>query len=83
MTALEIEQKKIIEKQKEQIVLMRKLATTEGFFQHYFSILKQFDSQPQCFNHVNDLYFDLFNEYRYSCYNSFRNTLKRIYKHEK
>jgi hypothetical protein len=80
MTKLEIEQKKIIEKQQHKINLMRKLATSSGFFEYYFSILKKFKTQCSCFHEVNDMYFNFFGEYKYSDYNSFRNTLKRQYK---
>lgn len=80
MTKLEIEQKKVIEKQEQEMKLMRKLATSSGFFEYYFSILKKHKTQCDCFHVVNDLYFDFFGEYKYSCYNSFRNTLKKQYK---
>ena len=80
MTKLEIEQKKVIEKQEQEIKLMRKLAITDGFFKHYFSILKKFKTQADCFHHCNDLYFDFFSEYKYSTYDSFRQNLKRYYK---
>ena len=80
MTKLETEQMRTIQKQKQEMDLMRKLATSEGFFQYYFSILKNFKTQTECFHVVNDLYYDFFGEYRYSSYTSFTITLKKCYK---
>lgn len=58
----------------EQNRLMRQLATPVGFYQYFFKQLPQHRTQVECFNTVNDLYFDLFGEYRYSSYHSFRRT---------
>lgn len=54
--------------------LMRKIggANNLGFFQYYFDMLPGFRTKYECFNHVNEQYFDLFGEYRYTDYNSFR-----------
>lgn len=43
-----------------------------GFFQYYFYELPHHRTKIEAFNHVNELYFDLFGEYRYEDYNSFR-----------
>lgn len=80
MTHLEINQSKIIEKQEQQIKLMRKLATSSGFFEHYFSTLKHFKTQTECFHVVNDQFYEFFGEYKYSSYTSFKITLKKHYK---
>lgn len=80
MTKLEIEQKKIIEKQQHEMKLMQKLATTNGFFEHFFSILKNYKTQTECFHVVNDQFYDFFSEYKYSSYNSFKTTLRKHFK---
>lgn len=54
--------------------LMRQLATSTGFYEYYFSQLKHHRTNIECFNHVNDLYFDIFGEYRYASYYSFART---------
>lgn len=60
--------------QQEQIALMRQLATSEGFFKYFFQQLSKYPTQVECFNAINDTYFDLFGDYRYSDYVSFRNS---------
>jgi len=60
------------EKLKIQVELMRSLSTTPKFFVYYFSKLSEFGSNKACFDSVNELYFDLFGEYKYSDYASFR-----------
>jgi hypothetical protein len=52
--------------------LLRQLATREGFFQYYFEQLPKHRTNVECFNAVNDTYCDLFGEWRYTDYNSFR-----------
>lgn len=61
------------------VELMRSLATRSGFFKHYFKELGRKENNTpvhrtnvECFNHVNDTYFELFGEEKYSNYNSFR-----------
>lgn len=56
--------------------LMRKIGTARGFFDYYFSILPQHKTQIEAFNFANDIYFELFGEYRYSSHSSFLNSLK-------
>lgn len=57
--------------------LMRQLATAEGFYKYYFSQLPNHPTALSCFNAINDMYFDFFGEYKYSCYNSFQAASKR------
>lgn len=71
----------------EQNQLMKKLGNSTGFFQCYFKELGEIIGDRQkhrtnveAFNYVNDLYFDLFGEYKYSGYNSFRHQLNRYHK---
>lgn len=71
---------KIISKTLEQLhaenKIMRQLATREGFYKYYFSQLKHHETNTDCFNAVNELYFDLFGEYRYSNYKVFMSGYK-------
>lgn len=46
--------------------------TPYGFYQYYFNELPFHRTNLECFNHVNDIYFELYGEYRYESYNSFR-----------
>lgn len=55
--------------------LLRQLGTRTGFFQYYFDQLPKHRTQIECFNHVNDCHFDLFGEYKYESYHSFRRSL--------
>lgn len=52
--------------------MYRKLGTRQGFFQFYFEQLPQHRTNVECFNAVNELYFEFFGEWRYTDYNSFR-----------
>lgn len=53
-----------------------------GFYRYYFNELPQHATKIECFNHVNELYFDLFGEYRYEEWNSFRNQYNRHLKNK-
>lgn len=57
-------------------VLAQKLGTAKGFYLYYFEQLKHFKTQTECFNAVNLLHFKIFNEYKYTEYNSFRHALQ-------
>lgn len=61
-----------IEKLEKKIAQMQRLATRQGFFQHYFELCKDCPTNLEAFERTNDLYFELYGEYRYSSYNSFR-----------
>ena len=52
--------------------LLRKLATKRGFINVYYSNLKNFDTNTECFDFVNDLHKKHFGEHKYMNYNSFR-----------
>lgn len=76
-----------IEKLNEENALMKQLGTSAGFFEYYFKQLGKKDngrpvhrSNIECFNYVNGRYFDLFGEYRYSYYGSFKQVLYRQHK---
>lgn len=74
--ALRIENEKLEAK----ITLMRSLGTTANFYNFYFKKLLEFESNKDCFDHCNELFFDLFGVYRYSDYASFRVQLSRFNK---
>lgn len=57
---------------KKELKITRQLGTRQGFFQYYFEELPKHRTNVECFNAVNDKYFDLFGEWRYTDYNSFR-----------
>lgn len=61
-----------IESLQQENKLMKKIATTQGFYQYFFSQLKNHRTANECFNNVNDIYFDFFGEYKYSSWFSFR-----------
>lgn len=51
--------------------------TPLGFYRYYFNDLEYHRTQTDCFNHVNELYFDLYGEYRYDSYDTFRKCYNR------
>lgn len=57
--------------------LMRELSTPHKFELYYFKIIKKFETREKAFITVNYLYFLLFGVYRYSSYNSFKNTINK------
>jgi hypothetical protein len=76
MTQLEIAQKIEIEKLKKENELMRKLSTVDGFFIYYFSQCPVHKTNIEAFNTVNQKYFDLFGEFRYSDIHSFKKMIR-------
>jgi hypothetical protein len=76
MTQLEIAQKIEIEKLKKENELMRKLSTVDGFFIYYFSQCPVHKTNIEAFNAVNQKYFDLFGEFRYSDIDSFKKMIR-------
>jgi hypothetical protein len=82
MTATEELQLEITKLQ-EEFELIRQLGRSNGFYMYYFSKLKDFKTNIDCFHHVNDLYYKYFNEYRYSSYNSFRTITNKYLKNER
>lgn len=53
-----------------------------GFFQYYFAELPLHPTNTDAFNHVNTLYFELFGEYRYESYDTFRTVYARHLKNK-
>jgi hypothetical protein len=62
------------------IDLMKKLSTSKGFFQYYFSLLKSSVTNEDAFCKVNELYLQHFGETRFNNYIEFRNSLKSSFK---
>lgn len=77
--------KQEIQKYKEETELLRKLGSNIGFVNYYFYLLKdeKYRTRVEAFNAVNDLHFESFGEYRFSCYNSFRGSIKNLSKSKK
>ena len=67
------------EKYRHQVEMMRKLYTPKGFIDYYFEQLKlpDYKTNIECFNAINDIHYELFGEYKYSSYHSFRSQLSR------
>lgn len=61
-----------IKKLEAQNALMLQFSTTSGFYEMYFKELKTAKSNIEAFNNVNEKYYELFNKYRYSDWNSFK-----------
>jgi hypothetical protein len=55
--------------------IMRKLCTSSGFYKYFFSHLRSFETDKQCFDFVNQFYYDLFGQYRYTSYKCFKNKI--------
>ena len=68
-----------IEKQNEQ---MRELSTRKGFYAAYFVELKTAKSNKEAFDTVNETYHELFGNYRYSDFNTFKR-MTNYYNHQK
>lgn len=54
-----------------------KAVTRQGFFELYFKELPKHRTNFECFNALNEKYFDLVGEYRYSSFQSFINQLRK------
>jgi len=68
---------------KKQNELMRKIGTREGFFQHYFQMLNDHKKSIDAFNELNEIYHELFKEYRYSDFDSFKKQYYKFIKEKK
>lgn len=72
MTAQEQHLQALVEKLKKENEIIKRIATSAGFYEYYFEQLKHHKTEIECFDAINDLYFEYFGEYKYSSYNSFR-----------
>lgn len=76
---------------KEENYLLRSLATRSGFFEFYFKELGRLleSGRPvhrtnyECFEYVNQKYYDLFGEYKFSNMNSFRGSYSNYLEEKK
>ncbi len=83
MDQLKLAQAAEIEKLQKQNEIMKQLATREGFYNYYFKTCKDAISNLDAFNKANDLYFELFKEYRYTDFNSFKRSKNHYLNHPK
>ena len=58
-------------------LLIEKMKDAWGFIQMYFMQIKTSRTYVEAFNTLNEKYFDLTGEYRYSDYNSFQTQMRR------
>lgn len=72
MTPHEQHLEALVQKLKKENEIICKIATSSGFYEYYFEQLKHHKTNVDCFEYVNNLYFDFFGEYKYASYNSFR-----------
>lgn len=59
------------EKNRPLVEMYQKLSTGKRFFDYWFEQLPLYPTQVECYRAVNDLYFELYGEYKYSCWESF------------
>jgi hypothetical protein len=76
MNTIEEKLREEIQKLKAERIIILQIATTEGFYKHYFDKLQTFKTNVDCFNYVNDLYHKYFRQYKYSGYDSFKQKIK-------
>lgn len=65
------------EKLRKENEVMRKIASTDGFYDYYFKHIEKYSSRIDAFNHVNGLYEKYFGSKRYKNYYSFKRTINR------
>lgn len=65
-TLTELQQ--VVNRLESQLLEMKKLSTTQGFFNVYFEQLKNCLTQTEAFNVVNEQYYRLFGQYRFSSF---------------
>ena len=64
----------------EKLDLLIQISKPENFFLLYFNNLPYADSKAECFLHLNDLHYEIYGQYMYSDYNSFRNSYANFIK---
>ena len=74
-----INEKKIL-KLTQQLARMKLLATKKGFVQEYYKSCKTAKTNNDAFEAINNEYFDLFGEFRYRNFESFRKIKNRFIK---
>ena len=63
----------------EQFKLAKQLGSSKGFFERYFYHLRKSRTNTEAFLKTNEEYFELFGEYKYSSFHSFRKVLQRYF----
>ncbi len=71
--------KNTIKNIEENYKFLKKAVTKEGFIELYFADLPQKKTCLECFNQLNEKYYQITGEYRYSNFNSFNNQLSKSY----
>lgn len=71
--ALQAENKKLQEERD----LMRAIATRDAFYQQFFKTCNQFKTREEAFDSLNEKYYELFGEYKFSNYKCFRKYYER------
>lgn len=66
-----------IQKLEKKIDRMLKLSSAEKFRLEYFESLKYYKSNKQCFDALNEEYYELFGQYRYSDFSTFKVILSK------
>lgn len=77
--ALQVE----LEKLRTQYELAKELGTRDGFFRQYFNNLSTCATGLEAYNKISEQYFDIYGEYRYNDYSSFRSQKSKYYKKAK
>ena len=62
---------------KQENLLLKKLNTTAGFFEHFYSLLPNCNTNKEAFVKANEDYYNLFKKYKYSSIESFYKTQTR------
>jgi len=68
------------QKLRDQIDIMKKLCTSEGFYLYWFNSLPdkaRFPTNTACFEYVNELHNEFLGYYRYSDYKAFNRYISR------
>lgn len=71
ITAMQLQ----LDQLEEKIKLMRQLRTFDGFYHFFFSQIDKHKNRSTCFHHCNEVFFELYGEYRYSDYGTFRKAI--------
>lgn len=61
----------------EKTVIALNLKSTASFFRQYFEYLPKFKTQKECFEFLNDIYYEVYGEDKYSNFTSFRGVMYR------
>lgn len=65
----------LIEQLKNENKIMRKISTSFGFYEFYFENLKNYKTEIECFNEVNNIYFKFFGVFKYQNYQTFKTAI--------